>query len=197
MDEALAKKCKSKIWKYRLKRSGKKRDKLRNDIYLLMKDDITGWIMGYLKGKTHVPMEEIISHSWDCFLYCLKRYKFNRGIGIPNHFYKYTGFFLQMNPLYQVKEPGRIDWDIAINETTKTEIDKTNLLTVYDQLGELKTFRSMLPEDYYVPFDDAFLSLSPALKDRVYRETECPLTQTKYKESKKLFKIVIDFLLRK
>ena len=168
----------------------KEKDNLRNEIYLKILPYMKKWISSILAKKSiFLEKEEILSKSWDCFEFCLKHFKPEKKILIPNHFYTYTKFYLKFYNKFNNKN------------LSSQELDSKNFYIgeedVYDQLEELKAFKNLLPEEYLLVFDDALMSLIPNNKDKQYRIKQSNLPVIRYKESKKIFKIIIDYLLRR
>ena len=177
------------IMRYNSYAEGPEKKNLRNEIYIEILPFMKKWISAITaKNHTFLDSKEILSKSWDCFEYCLETYKTDKNsIPLPNHFYKYTLFYLKTH---------RIDFNIPTNLFSK-EIISSLEQDDYPVLQELDTFRSLLDKEHQLVFDDALKSLLPWNKDRQYRVKESTLSLPRYQESKKIFKIVIDFLLRR
>jgi hypothetical protein len=172
--------------------SGIEKEKYRNKLYLLLQESIIKWMCSILKSKAiFISQEEILSQSWDCFLFCLKYYNLEKNIPILNHFYAYTKFFLLL------KESSKKYLKNKPVKSNKGESGEGYSLSTFECLDDLKSFRESLPEDYKTIFDDSFLSMGSAHKDRVRRLGETSVKYYQYHESKKIFRIVIDFLLRR
>ena len=168
----------------------KKKEQLRNQIFNDILPDMMKWISAILSGKgIFKSKEEIISKSWDCFEFCLKYYKPGNPISVPKHFYRYTNFFLKTNPIEGLYESSEESLS-----SLKTEPDTEN---IYSDLEELKSFRKDLPEKYTIVFDDALVSMSASMRNRLCRIEESGLSSIRYQESKKIFKWVIEFLLKR
>lgn len=183
--------CHRLICKYRICPEGGRKTRLRNRIFQELQPFMVKWVSAILAKKSiYATEEEILSFSWDCFEFCLRRYKVNKPISVPGHFYSYTRFYLLKNVVY--KEEGLEESNANIDSV---EISPLN--TIYEGLEELRSFRSILDPEYAMVFDDAIMSMHTKSKDKQYRQKESTLKQSKYKESKKLFKIMIDFLLRR
>lgn len=163
--------------------------KLRNELYTIMEEYILMWMKSILKDKNYYSKEELVSLSWDCFLFCLKYYDHKKCIPLPNHFFSYTKFFL----LTTFKK----DKLLLKKEDIITDI-VTYDLSIFDHLDDLKMFKKSLPEEYKIVFDDALMSMADCSnKDKVKRHDPTKLTNTQYNESKKMLKIVIYYLLRR
>ena len=148
------------------------------------------WIQSILsQKKVFLSKEELLSMNYECFEFCLNRFKPDAKIPLPNHFYAYTKFFIGTN--YVPNNGGIVCIDLADKEIGES-VD-----LVYEYIDELKEFRKSLPEEYYSVYDDAIMSLVGSRQNRLRRLNESPLTYQKYCESKKIFKIVIDYLLRR
>lgn len=197
----------------------KVKEQIRNEIYFLTKPALERWILAILASKKiYYRPDEIISKGWDCFEFALKHFKPENPIPFPNHFYSYSKFFIQSEiqkeELLKKKElimpPDEIGshmrgvfgeagdmkyafQDYSGNKNDNLTIDDS-LSSIYHHIEELKTFRSLLPEGYNMIFDDALLSLSPNNRDKVVRRPK-GFGDLKYREAKKIFKIIIEFLL--
>ncbi len=161
-------------------------DKQRNKLFIYLQPTIIQWMHFILKAKTFYPEEEIKALSWDCFLFCLNYYKPEKSIPLLNHFFAYTKFFLL------IKEKEKISSKSSVSPS-KGEYD----LSVFEVLDDLKNFKESLPEEYKPIFDDTLMSMSKANKDRVRRLKETSVKYYQYRESKKIFRLIIDFLLRR
>jgi hypothetical protein len=209
MDKAKSAEYKKLIQRYQTLPDGKRKDRLRNRIYIELRPFMMKWISAILSKKgVFLAKEEILSRSWDCFEYCLKLFKPHKNFYVPNHFYAYTRFYLKAKPIIDkidtelVPEYVKSNFRASLyreghkenssNDSAVIDYDK-----LYENLEELRSFRAVLDEEYVLVFDDAVMSLAPSNKDRQHRMKESSLTHVRYKESKKLFKIVIDYLLRR
>lgn len=168
---------------------------IRNGMFEKISPSIAMWIKGYLsRRKKYISDQERLSLCWDCFEFCLDRYRPDNKISIPSHFYGYTRFFL-MSWFAKNKKYDDRNWNVSDNK-----IDHNNgnyLDEFYGQMDDLKTFRKTIPNDYQAIFDDALLSMAGQPRDRApYRKSDS-YGYYKYCESKKVFKLVIDFLLRR
>jgi len=161
-------------------------DRQRNKLFTYFQPTIIQWMHFILKGKAFYPEEELKALSWDCFLFCLNYYKPEKNIPLLNHFFAYTKFFLLIKEKEKEADRNKVD-------STKEEYD----LSVFEVLDDLKNFKQSLPEEYKSIFDDTLMSMSKANKDRVRRLKETSVKYHQYRESKKIFRLVIDFLLRR
>jgi len=161
-------------------------DKQRNKLFTYLQPTIIQWMQFILKTKTFYPEEELKALSWDCFLFCLNYYKPEKNIPLLNHFFAYTKFFLLIKEKEKAIDKNKVD-------PTKEEYD----LSVFEVLDDLKNFKQSLPEEYKSIFDDTLMSMSKANKNRVRRLKETSVKYHQYHESKKIFRLVIDFLLRR
>lgn len=190
MEQKLINLLRRKILRYYKTEDDELKSFLKNSIYLKMKPYMIKWLSSILSKKgMFLSKEEMISMSWDCFEFCLRNYKYeNEEIYIPNHFYTYTNFYIKTSK-------------IRVYDSTENDLvnvaEEIHHEQIYEHLEELKEFRKGLPEKYKIVFDDALMSLIPNIRERLHRAKETELSTSKYKESKKLFKIVIDFLIRR
>ena len=72
-------KCKELIHKYFLYKTDGRKTKARNNLFILMKDDMQIWTKSILRkwGK-YDDNCEVLSQSWDCFYFALTSYDLNR-----------------------------------------------------------------------------------------------------------------------
>lgn len=167
-----------------------KQQEKRNEIWNIISPYMTKWVKTILsKRNNYLEEEEITSIGWDCFQFCLKHFKPDSIIPLPNHFYAYSKFYIAMNYLSKNNKIILVD---LTNEMTNGQVD-----LAYEHLDELREFQKSLPDEYQVVFDDALMSMVDCRKDRLRRLDESPITYYRYSESKKIFKIIIDYLLRR
>ena len=182
--------CEELLLQYGLCEIKEKKEIVRNKIYTELRPFITKWISSILHKKgVYLEPEEILSKSWDCFEFCLKRFNSEKPFSIPNHFYTYTKFCLLTKPK---TDNLTADYGQEIDTNISGSIDQ-----IYESIDELKSFRAILDQEYLVAFDDAVMSLAGRMKDRQYSKEITVYERTKYQTNKKLFKIVIDYLLRR
>ena len=183
--------CEEMIKKWNSLPSCEEKNIVRNKLFLIMQKFMEKWVSAHLsrQGK-FFSSEEIKSISWDCFTYCLRLFKPERGIPIPNHFYSYTRFFLL--PSYFDKK------EIELNAKVKSSIEgvEKNPFLMFELTDELRFFRKCLPPEYLSVFDDCIINLSPN-KSKTHGHKKSPPDYCKYQEAKKIFRIVIDFLIMK
>ena len=161
---------------------------LRNRLYLELRPYLIKWLKSiYAEKNIFLNDDNLLSISWDCYLFCLKNYVPHKNIPLPNHFYSYAKFYV----LSSKKEN-----DKNIEQYKENEIKEQNDLS-YELIDELKKFKEVLPKEYQAIFDDALHSLYGENKDRLKRSKETPIHYYRYCEAKKIMKIFIDFLLRK
>lgn len=173
------------------------RAKLRNQTFKIMKPYMAKWIQAILADqKVYISPQEIISKSWDCFEYSLEHFKPHKKIGVANHFYSYTRFYLLMNrPGLKMNTPIKSDKEEVYHPDHEgRSLPDENL---FNDLQELNAFRKTLDENQKVVFDDAVISLAPRNRDKQQRIKESGLTQAEYRLTKKMFKLFIDFLIRR
>ncbi len=169
--------------------SGDKKNNVRNALYFKMQLPMNKWIQSVLsQKKVFLSKEELLSVNYECFEFCLNRFKPNAEIPLPNHFYAYTKFFLAMNC-------GQHNEIVCVNLADKEIGESLDL--AYEHIDELREFRKTLPNEYWSVYDDAIMSLVDSRQNRLRRLDESPLTYQKYCESKRIFKLVIDYLLRR
>ena len=169
-----------------------KKKKIRNSVYEILRPFFAKWIKS-LYPKTHFPdlnEKEILSLSWDCFEYGLSHWKPGKSPPIPNHFYAYSKYYLQ-SKFKRDRE------NATLSGGKGPEPSNLPSNAAYDQIEELTKFRDCLDNKYKSVFDDALMSMTDNKRDRVRRLEKTSLAYSKYCESKNIFKIVIDFLIRR
>ncbi len=168
--------------------SGEEQDSKRNEIWKLIDPWMIKWVKTILSKKNNFLKEgEIISIGWDCFVFCLKHFKPDMKIPLPNHFFAYSKFYISM---YHSNSK-------IVQVDLNNDLTNGNVNLAYEHIDELREFKKSLPNEYYSTFDDALWSLVDYRKDRLRRLDEAPITYYRYSESKKIFKLVIDYLLRR
>lgn len=184
--------CRELINEYHTQTNEKDKSVIRNKIFKEMQPFLSRWIVEVLSKKgTFLSKEEILSQSWDCFEFCLRYFKPNKGIAIPNHFYAYTKFYFLVNPPYLDKDV----CDTYAPDNIEQSIDSGAKL--YENLDELRTFRKSLNQEDIITFDDAVMSMIPGNKYKQHRIKQSTTSHVKYKESKRAFKAIIDYLIRR
>jgi len=204
MEKEEIKKMNKLVDKFFRSKQKKRKKELQNEIFLRLKEQILGWMKSCLKKKgTVISKEELLSLSWDCFLFCLNHYKVKRDIPLPQHFHTYIKFFLTNNINKDRKENEKfistLEENDVINMLHKKLLasflnDQNNIAT--DILQQLKSFYFYLDNKYKVVFEDALLSFSPVSnRNKVRRIEKSGLPYYKYSESKKIFKIYISYVV--
>ena len=161
------------------------KEKIRNKLFFELEEQIIKWMTSIMKNKMYFTDTEMKSNCWECFTFCLNHYKPDRKIPLPNHFYAYTKFYLLSKTIKKN------------NENLEDYNENAYDLSIFESLDDLKMFKKFLPQEYLSIFDDALMSMSRWRKDRVRRLEETPVKYYQYCEAKKIFRIVIDFLLRR
>src|SRR3990172_1770098 len=78
--------------------SGTEQEEKRNDVWKIVSPYMTKWVKTILsKRNNYLEEGEITSISWDCFQFCLKHFKPDMAIPLPNHFYAYSKFYISMH----------------------------------------------------------------------------------------------------
>ncbi len=193
MDEKLQEKCLDLVKKYKKLKKESSKIKCRNNLYMLMQNDIVGWIKSVLnKWNRYEDESEIISTSWDTFLFCLESYnpvKYNTPI--VYFFFKYTKYWLFMH--YAKKEEGIFLPLEEVEETLGIVDEPQNI--VFNKLLQLYKLREVLPDEHKIVWDDAFMSLSKSKKYR-YSSKNPGMSSDAYTKVKKGFKSLIEFILK-
>ena len=165
------------------------------NLYMLMQNDIVGWIKSVLnKWNRYEDESEIISTSWDTFLFCLESYnpvKYNTPI--VYFFFKYTKYWLFMH--YAKKEEGIFLPLEEVEETLGIVDEPQNI--VFNKLLQLYKLREVLPDEHKKTWDDAFMSLSKEDKHNKGSIGYHGLTQSAYYNLKRAFKEIQTDILKK
>lgn len=128
----------------------------RNQIYLLLMPYLEKWVKTILKKWAKYESEqEVRSLTWDCFLFCYERYS-NYNVPITYFFYYYSRYHLLHH--YASKDKITINMDELHEVLTliPTEFNYT-----LDNFITLLQYRSVLPKNHVIAWDDAIESLSP------------------------------------
>ena len=174
--------CKQMIEKYYSFKQEKRKIKIRNELYCIMSGDIQMWIKSILKkwGR-YEEKEEILSISFDAFLFCLEQYK----IGFESfqgHFYEYSRYFLLM-------KYGKVDKvHLPVKELKEIlKMDNSPEGIIFDNLLTLTQFRDCLTDDIKFIWDDAALSLSESHMERKEQCKKSGMSTSSYAKIKKTF----------
>lgn len=174
----------------------KEQEAIRNELYFCLKQYMLKWMKTILSTKgLYWEANELLSESWLCFEFCLRHFKPEGCIPLPNHFYAYSKFYIASIKNSQNKK--HLLHDEYKEHVDYMSMEGEDLNSVYEQLDELRCFKKSLPKEYYSIFDDAVMSMVGCLNDRVRRLGETPVKYYRYCESKKIFRITIDYLLRR
>lgn len=161
MEIKLQEECIELIDKYNRYVSKRHKEKVRNDLYEKMMSWMLIWMKSILAkwGKSEYP-EELLSMSWDAFMFCLKYYK--QGYPLAKHFHEYTKYHLLIK--YAKEEKVSLPLE-ELKETLSLVETPQNIM--FEKLLTLRQFRDVIPERYKIVWDDATLSLSSKISDRV------------------------------
>jgi len=189
MDKSFIVLLHQKIRRFHLCDEKEEKEKIRNEIFLKMKPHIIKWLsIACFKNGIFLSKEELLSRSWDCYLFCLNSYKYkNKTITVPNHFIKYTTYYVKKSKIREYESTDKELGNIAVD----LKNDK-----VFEHLEGLTAFKKLLPNEYCIVFDDALMSLTLNKNDRICRIKETSLSTIRYQESKKVFKWFISFLIK-
>jgi hypothetical protein len=187
--------CTNLIIKWNQIPFGHEKDIIKKQLFHIMNPFMSKWISSIVSKRKYYYMspEEILSKSWECFEFCLKHFKPKMNIPLPNHFYSYTKFLLATLSLEMRRKQQEEETNKIISEIQNPDRDDLSLL--YGQLDELQQFRNFLPEEYVLVFDDTVMSLVPYSGNRIRRIDKTSLSYTKYHAIKKVFKVVVEYLL--
>ncbi len=188
MNKETEDKCQELILKFHRYKQEHRRIKVRNELYELMMEDMLLWIRSFIvKWNRFEEQDEMLSLSFDVFLFCLENYK--EHYSVISHFYKYSRYYM-MNR-YAKKDKVRIPIDELkeIMSLGVSPIDGT-----FEKLLTLQQFREVIPEKYLVVWDDACQSLSEAKQYRVM--SKHGMNQNTYVAIKRCLKPIIKLILK-
>ena len=190
MDRELQDKCKGMILKCRSYSKKGYEIKKRNELFLIMKPFMLKWIGSilYRWGK-YEYQDKILSLSWDCFEWCFYKYN-NFDVHIPVFFYSYSRYFL-LN-YYAKKDKVRLPVE-ELKELIHLVPSHHNMSI--DRMITLMQFRSAIPEEHLIAWDDATLSLSDQDKQKHISYGELGMSTDSYAKLKKGYKSIIKLIL--
>jgi len=191
MDKTTEEKCKEYIGKYYRYKQKEKKIKVRNDLYVLMSKDMDTWIKSILRrwGR-NLEQTEIISLSWDAFLFCLKRYDRSKEGGLSKFFFEAIRYFLLME--FAKKDIVKIE-AIELKEILK--LDHSPEAYLFERLLTLQQFRGVIPEEQLVIWDEATMSLSDSFRGHLPQKARGMSTES-YARLKKVFINIIRLILK-
>lgn len=133
---------------------------------------------------------EITSLSWDCFMFCLDRFKPDGPIDLPRHFHQYTKYYLLMKASGIRKEQKDI---VSLDEVDFRSIEtEPSCHPMFD----LMNFRGSLPDDYQLLLDDVLSTLVTRRASTVSKEVgKGTIKRHRYLEAKKILSFVVKFFL--
>ena len=166
MDNKTEIECKELIHKYYSYKQDGRRIKGRNKIYCIMSADMQMWVKSILKkwGR-YEEKEEVLSISFDAFLFCLERYNISKENSLPKFFFDATRYFLLMK--YGKKDKVRLPIE-ELQEILRLENNSIN--NIFDNLLTLTQFRNVIPDKYKVIWDDAVMSLDSDNRKRLFSD---------------------------
>lgn len=197
MDELTIEQCTQLIILYKKGDDSEIREKARHELFSLMHPWMERWVSSILLKMGRYEDRTIIrSLSWDCYVYCLNKYKQRRkSISIPGHFYTYSKYYImnesvaeQERPMHHSLSETGVWGAVSRVSCPPSNLDAKKTLHI---LGEL---RSSLPDSYQIVFDDALMSINAGFRKRPHRVKESGLSYYSYHEAKRLFGFVILFL---
>jgi len=193
MDKVLDCVCLQKIKKYHCYKREAWKVKTRNEIYRMMQGDMISWVSSILKkwGK-YESKEEIISLSWECFLYCFNKFDFRKNVPIPHYFYQFTRYYL----LNKYAKEEKVT--LPLNELKEILASSDSVEDIaYEKLLTLMQFQNTIPEEYLCVWQDALQSVSSNnYQDRVYNR-EHGLPTNVYFALKKVFRNQVMMVMNK
>lgn len=157
-----------------------------------MMDDMLKWVKSILrKWSKYETKEEVLSLSWDCFLYCLNEYKPAKKTPIPYFFFDYSRYFLLNN--YAKKD--RVFLPIEELKEILSVSDNNNDMA-FEKLLTLAQFSSIVPEKYQIVWSDAMHSTELEKRGNAVVTVPHGMDRNIYVALKKVFVEQIKFLMR-
>jgi len=172
--------------------------RIRNKLYHILRPYLICWIKERHKKRGEWEDEgSILSLSWDTFLYCLSYYK--RDGNFITHFKKYTTFYI----ISMFNINSSLNRKVVVMEEVDRQVEINEVLyfcgNILNEYVAVKKFKQLVEEklggDYIKIFEDALLSMSPYNPYRINREKELKINHYRYIEAKKVFRLIISFLL--
>ncbi len=194
MDKKLQDECYKLIKKYKSIKRESYKVKYRNKLYSYLNEYILIWTKSILnKWKRYMDEGELISNSWDIFIFCLDSYDVEKfDTPIPYFFARYTRYWLLT--YYAKNDEGILIPLEDLEDTLKTIEDPQNI--AFGRLLKLYRYRDTLLEDTKLVWDDAFLSLNYTKRDGDnYRSKEIGMADSTYLKLKQSFKGIIKLIL--
>ncbi len=194
MDKKLQEECYKLIKKYKSIKRESYKVKYRNKLYSHLNEYILIWTKSILnRWKRYMDKGELISNSWDIFIFCLDSYDVEKfDTHIPYFFARYTRYWLLTH--YAKKEEGILVPLEDLEDTLKTIEDPQNI--AFGRLLKLYRYRDTLPEDSKLVWDDALLSINYTDRKRDnYRSKKIGMADSTYLKLKQSFKGIIKFIL--
>ena len=176
--------CKDLIQKYYCYKQNSRKIKVRNKLYCIMSSDMQMWVKSVLKkwGRYEEP-GEVLSISFDAFLFCLDRYLISKENSLPKFFYDATRYFLLMKYAKSNKVLLPIE---ELKEILKLENDSLN--NMFNDMLTISQFReSLTREEEKIVWDDACMSLSKCHMERKEQRKRCGMSTGEYTRLKRVF----------
>lgn len=153
MDEDTQRSCKSLLCEYQ---EDPTNIDLRNSLFIVVHKDVIKWIKSWhARHNQFVSPQEILSETWDCFLYCIDNYT-DWNVPVPSHFTRYINWHLsakgrkdRMGQSVETGAPLEIPEEVSLDDSVG------NIRSTGDLL---KNFREFLEEKERGIFDDALLN---------------------------------------
>lgn len=185
--------CLKLIKKYKSLKMAKYKQEYRNRIYLLMKVDILIWIKAIMKKWNRFEEEgELLSLSWDIYIFCLDHYIPEKLTPVPKFFFEYTRYFLLM--YYAKQQSIRVPLE-ELQEVLELIEEPENI--AFGMLLRLYEFREVIPDDCKIVWDDAYLSLSNSGRNRErFKSKGVGMSDACYRRMKHSFEAIITLLLK-
>lgn len=164
---------------------------LRNSLFVLILPWMKRWILSNctIFGRD-ITAEEVTSLSWDCFVFCLERFKPDGPIDFPKHFYQYTKFCLMMHASSIRKRERQL---LPLEETDCSNMTESSLLYPF---FDLINFRTSLPEEYQSLLDEVMTSIVTSKKHSIADELgKGTVKRHRYLEAKKILAFVVKFFI--
>lgn len=176
--------------KYHEAKRRKVKNEIRNELFNILLPYQKAWVRAILsKYSRYESDEEILSLSWNCFLFSLDRFDMGKIIRFPQHFCTYSEYYLRNEYKKEAK-----DQEIIIVDEHAVNVLK-NSSACEQPVGEeargllkaLSDFHESLPDEYKVVFEDALSSINGDPKSKLRRIEKSKLPRHRYNEAKRVF----------
>jgi len=170
----------------------KVKNKKRNRLYDMLQSFIVLEMKRFLKQRKYFMGEgELLSVSWDCFLFALNGYKEKNNINIIQHTNKYTTYGMLIHFVNKNKHPRHVPYSVISEYLIRPERN----INLYGIIEELKSIYEELSSEDRIVFEDALLSMTGNKEQRLERREKTSLDINTYREIKNMMKGEISLIV--